>query len=165
MDLLAKLYGFDLEERLTAALERVRGHGIQIKRAAIVDKDEIVRFVAEEFTDEDVWVHECEYALLHDPISCYIATYDKNIIGFACYDATAKGFFGPTGVRRDFRGKGAGAALLLKCLAAMKEQGYGYAVIGWVSDADKFYRIVADAIEIPDSPPEKSVYQNMISFG
>ena len=41
-----------------------------------------------------------------------------------------RGFFGPTGVDPAYRGKGIGKALLLKCLEAMRNEGYGYAVIG-----------------------------------
>jgi hypothetical protein len=38
------------------------------------------------------------------PISCFIAVYEKSIAGFACYDATCKDFFGPTGVKKEFKG-------------------------------------------------------------
>ena len=54
----------------------------------------------------------------------------KEIVGFACYDATCMNFFGPTGVKESERGKGVGKALLLAALHAMKEQGYAYAIIG-----------------------------------
>ena len=30
--------------------------------------------------------------------SCYIATREKKILGFACYDVTARGFLGPMAV-------------------------------------------------------------------
>ena len=59
---------------------------------------------------------------------------------FACFDSSAKGFFGPIGVLSEYRGKRVGQSLLLKTLYAMKEYGYGYAIIGWVSDAELFYR-------------------------
>ena len=32
---------------------------------------------------------------------CFIATENGKLIGFACYDATAKGFFGPIGIDPD----------------------------------------------------------------
>ena len=83
----------------------------------------------------------------------FLAVKDKEIIGFACYDCTAKGFFGPTGVTEEFRGRGVGTALLYACMAAMKEEGYAYAVIGWVSDAQAFYEKTVQAIPIPDSHP------------
>ena len=44
----------------------------------------------------------------------------------------------------------------------MKEYGYGYAVIGWVGDAEMFYRKTVDAEFIKGGNPENSVYSNMI---
>ena len=41
------------------------------------------------------WVSEAKVAFGRQPISCYIATREKKILGFACYDVTARGFFGP----------------------------------------------------------------------
>lgn len=93
---------------------------------------------------------------------CFIAVEDKKVIGFACYDSSAKGFFGPIGVHPDYRGKNVGQSLLLKTLYAMKEYGYGYAVIGWVGDAEMFYRKTVDAEFIKGGNPENSVYSNMI---
>ncbi|MDR1706074.1 MAG: GNAT family N-acetyltransferase [Clostridiales bacterium] len=161
-DLLVKLYDLDL----TAPESALRGQGIYVKKACIVDKPLILDFVSRNFGGtENHWISECEYALFNNPTSCYIAVNNREIIGFACYDATAKGFFGPTGVRRDQRGKGIGKALLLKSLASMKEYGYAYAVIGWIAeDARDFYINQTGAVEIPDSPPEKSIYRNMAMF-
>ena len=58
------------------------------------------------------------------------------------------------------RGQGIGEALLIESLTAMREAGYGYAVIGGVGPA-KFYERVAGAIEIPESTP--GVYAGMLS--
>ncbi len=49
-------------------------------------------------------------------------------------------------------GRGVGAALTLAVLAAMREDGYAYAIIGGAGPAD-FYARVAGAIEIPGSTP------------
>jgi len=95
-DMLVKLYDLDFKYN-----DKLAEEGIAIKRACIVDKDAIMGFVKENFRDEPVWVHECEYALFNNPTSCYIAVQNKTVIGFSCYDATAKGFFGPMGVSED----------------------------------------------------------------
>lgn len=162
-DLLVKLYGFDLAQRAYDAEKSLIAKGIEIKRASIIDKTEILEFVAREFPNESAWQNECEYALFNNPTSCHIAVQNRKVIGFACYDATAKGFFGPTGVAAGQQGNGIGAALLLKSLNSMKEAGYAYAIIGWVAEVKGFYEKVADAIEIPDSPPKNSAYRNLIS--
>ena len=47
----------------------------------------------------------------------------------------------------------------------MREQGYGYAIIGWTAkDAIPFYQKEAGAVLIENSEPENSIYSNMIEF-
>ena len=96
---------------------------------------------------------ECETCFAHTPVSMYIAVRGKEIIGYACYDAIAPDFFGPTRVSRAEQGKGVGKALLFNCLQAMKEKGYAYAIIGSVTGAKTFYKKTVNAIEIPESHP------------
>ena len=84
---------------------------------------------------------------------------DEKPVGFACYDATMRDFFGPTAVSEEFRCCGIGAALLLKCLWAMREEGYAYAIIGGVGPA-KFYEKVCGARLIENSTP--GVYKDYL---
>ena len=133
---------------------------IRIKRAFIGDKEEILAFVEAHFRKN--WVYEVEHALMEPVSKCFIATENGRLLGFACFDSSAKGFFGPIGVLPDRRGDGIGQALLIRALTAMKEYGYGYAIIGWVSDAEMFYRKTVGAEFIKDGNPENSVYSNLI---
>ena len=57
------------------------------------------------------------------------------------------------------RGRGIGKGLLLASLEAMRQEGYGYAVIGGVGPKD-FYAKVAGAVEIPDSTP--GIYRDLL---
>ena len=100
--------------------------------------------------------------LLQPPGQCFIATEHGKILGFACYDSSAKGFFGPIGVLEEERGRQIGTRLLLKTLDAMKAAGYWYAIIGWVDDAAPFYQKTVNARFIEDASPENSVYSNMV---
>lgn len=84
------------------------------------------------------------------------ATEEGKLIGFACYDSSSKGFFGPIGVLEERRKENIGQALLIRTLNAMKE--YGYAIIGWVSDAEQFYRKTVGAEFIKGGNPENSIY-------
>ena len=154
-DYLVKLYDLPSSEEITRKMKK---EGVTIHRAMGLDRTRILDFIRENFYD--AWVDETTVALSQQPLTCFIAVKDKKVVGFACYDATAKGFFGPTGVQESMRGKGVGTALLYRTLEAMREAGYGYAVIGWVTDAVEFYLKALDAIEIPDSFP--GVYKNMI---
>lgn len=134
--------------------------GVKLKRAFPADKSRILEFVGKHFSQN--WVNETAYALTQNPPACFIATRDGEMIGFACYDASAKGFFGPTGLSESERGRGTGRALLMRTLLAMRESGYGYAIIGWVGDAAKFYEKCAGARYIEGGEPEHSVYSRFI---
>lgn len=134
--------------------------GVKLKRAFPADKSRILEFVGKHFSQN--WVNETEYALTQNPPACFIATRDGEMIGFACYDASAKGFFGPTGLSESEWGRGTGRALLMRTLSAMLEAGYGYAIIGWVGDAAKFYEKCAGARYIEGGEPEHSVYSRFI---
>jgi len=156
-DMLVRLY--DMPEDFDDS--PLKKDGVAIKRALVLDRDTILDYVRSNFNDS--WVCECEYALFNDPISCYIAVKDKTIIGFACYDTTAKGVFGPMGVTEAFRGKGIGEALLRSCLNSMREKGYAYTVIAWVTDAIPFYKKTVNAEVIEGSSVMNSIYKNLIS--
>jgi GNAT superfamily N-acetyltransferase len=133
---------------------------VQIKNAHPAEKNLVLDFIMKNF-DSPGWACECERAFAHEPVSCFIAVKSGEIIGFSCWDATAKGFFGPMGVTPEYRKCGAGRALLKRALFAMKEYGYAYAIIGWAAEeAIPFYQKCVHAEIIPDSPPEKSIYRN-----
>lgn len=123
------------------------------------EHDLITAWVAKTFSPG--WGSEVRVALSNRPVSLFIATRGdpSELIGFCCYDATARGFVGPIGVAESARGTGVGAALLRACLADMRAVGYGYAVAGAVG-APEFFRRVAGAVEIPDSSP--GIYCGML---
>jgi GNAT superfamily N-acetyltransferase len=155
-DMLVKLYNLPNE---IPNIEKLKEAGIEIKRALPVDKHIIVSYVKNTFSEG--WASECDVSLSNMPVTCFVAVKDKNIIGFACYNATCLDFFGPAGVTEGFRNKGIGKVLLFKCLLSMREEGYAYAIIGWVEDAIEFYKKTVNAIVIEDSFP--GVYQRMIN--
>jgi GNAT superfamily N-acetyltransferase len=142
-DLLFKLY--DLKPRPISLPE-----GVVVRRAFAAEKLLVEQWVARHFGIR--WASECEIAFMRQPVSCFIATNGFEILGFATYDATARGFFGPTGVMEDARHKGIGRALLFATLADMAGQGYAYGIIGATTSLD-FYRKEVGATEIADSTP------------
>jgi predicted GNAT family acetyltransferase len=153
-DMLVKLYDFTVD---LTVFEKLRTEGIEIKRALAPDKRLVADWVCHNFGE--CWASECEVAFANHPVSCYVAVKSGEIIGFACYEATARDYFGPTGVAEAFRGKGAGAALLYSCLNSLKELGYAYAIIGSAGPVD-YYRKTVGAIIIEDSEP--GIYKNLI---
>jgi GNAT superfamily N-acetyltransferase len=147
IDMLVRLYALP---ESAALYESVTAHGITLRRARAFEKHTVAAFTKAHFSEK--WVSEVEVAMTRQPIACFIATRDKQIIGFACYDTTQRGFFGPTGVSEAARGLGLGKALLLKSLEALREIGYAYAIIGGVGPIE-FYAKNCGAIVIPDSDP------------
>ncbi len=155
-DMLVPLY----KDRPIPNKEKCIKNNIQIQRALAIDKQEICSFVNTHFHEIcPGWVDECASSLYRHPPSCFLAIKEKKIIGFACYDGTAKGMVGPIGVVEQERKQGIASLLLHTCFEAMKMEGYAYAIIGWVSSTD-FYKKVCNAIEIPDSFP--GIYERMI---
>lgn len=108
------------------------------------------------------WASEARAALGNRPISLFIALQGERPVGFACYDATARGLVGPIGVDAALRHAGVGAALLRAVLADMRAVGYGYAVAGAVGPRD-FFRRVAGAVEIAGSAP--GLYAGLLKEG
>lgn len=156
-DMLVNLLQLPSCDTLIADLER---DGIRIHRALAPDKFRVVEWVAEHSTLSAAG--ECDVCFARSPITCYVAVRDKNILGYACYDATAPNFFGPTKVLESEQGKGIGKALLLKSLYSMREAGYVYAIIGGVGPAS-FYEKCVGATLIPDSTP--GIYRDHLGRG
>jgi predicted N-acetyltransferase YhbS len=149
-DMLVRLY--DLPDAVPC-FERAAATGCVVRRAEPWERESVRRFVAEHF--QPLWAVEADRAYNHTPVTAFVATRGAEIVGFAAYECTRRGFFGPTGVREDLRGAGLGAALLFRCLESMREMGYAYAVIGGVGPA-AFYEKVCGALVIPGS--EVGVY-------
>ena len=155
-DMLARLY--DLPDS-RPYLERAAGAGFNLRRAEPWDREHLRGFVTGCLGE--LWAVEADRAFNHSPISAHVAVRRTEIVGFAVYECTRRGFFGPTGVREDQRGNGLGAALLFHCLESMREMGYAYAVIGGVGPAG-FYEKVCGAFIIPGS--EVGVYGSLFEL-
>ncbi len=140
---------YDLPQR-TPFVDVMREAGISIRRARAFERHQVVPWVSERFWPG--WASEVEVSFARLPISCFVAVKEGKLLGFACYETTARGFFGPTGVDEAARGQGVGTALLMTTLRAMHVEGYAYAIIGGVGPKE-FYAVTVGAVEIPDSSP------------
>jgi GNAT superfamily N-acetyltransferase len=158
-DLLVKL--FDLSNDWSFQSDR-EGLGTLIRKPLGPERQLLIDWVRAAFGDG--WASEMETALGNRPQTVFVAIKNEAPIGFACYDATALGFFGPIGIIEEHRREGTGKALLMACLLDMRLKGYGYAVIGWAEPAD-FYRATVGALEIPDGGSARpSVYKTMLRY-
>jgi hypothetical protein len=162
-DLLVKLYELPA---LSPVLDELKQKNIVIRRPIGPENYAVIGWIREHFGS--IWAGEAENAFFRPTKSIFIAvreTIDENgrvsskMLGFGCYDATVKGFFGPTGVAVEERGQGIGRALLLACLHGMYDEGYGYGIIGSAGPVD-FYKKTVGAIVIEGSSP--GVYRGML---
>lgn len=153
-DMLVNLLKLPPLEALPGGLE---AEGYRIHRALGPDKVRVLDWVSTH--SSSAAAGECDICFSRTPVSCYIVRRKTDILGYACYNAIAPDFFGPTRVLDSEQGKGLGKALLLRCLHALREEGYVYGIIGGVGPAE-FYQKCVGAILIPDSTP--GIYENFL---
>lgn len=121
--------------------ETARTNNLECDLAGVPESDvrrdrrpRVLEFIERNFGA--IWRFEADKgaALLH-------VEHDGAVAGFATHEANNRGlgFFGPTGVARELRGRGYGRELLLGSLADLRRLGYHRAVIPW-TDALEFYR-------------------------
>ena len=146
-DMLVRLY--DLPDA-APYYRRAAEAGVAVRRAEPWDRFALRSFVEAKFPGP--WAAEADLAFSGHPITGFVAVLQGSIVGFGVFECSRRGYFGPTGVREDLRGRGIGAALLFRCLEAMGHMGYAYAVIGGVGP-QSFYEKVCGAFVIPGSDP------------
>jgi len=147
MDMLVRLY--DLPP-VAPVLEKLAGEGIRIMRAFAPNREHIIAWVRKH--SSEYAAGEAGVAMSSPRPTLFIASRGNDILGYACYNATAPDFFGPTKVLEEEQGKGIGKALLLACMHALREEGYGYAIIGSVGPVE-FYEKCVGAVRIENSTP------------
>lgn len=103
------------------------------------EADRVLAFVEQQFGR--IWRFEAAKAFDTDVPQIFVTEDGDAITGFAAHDVNNRGlgFFGPTGVVAELRGRGLGCALLRASLADLRRLGYAQAVIPW-TDALAFYR-------------------------
>ncbi|HET6384644.1 MAG TPA: GNAT family N-acetyltransferase [Armatimonadota bacterium] len=154
-DMLVPLYKLPSSHDLIADLKE---KGIVIRRANPWEITPTREFISRVFPGG--WADEASVGFARCPVSTLIAIKEGRIIGFGSYDCTRRGIFGPTGVEDSHRKQGIGAALLLRCLEAMLEMGYAYAVIGGAGPT-RFYEKACGATVIPGSVP--GIYTDLLA--
>lgn len=122
--------------------------GYELAPAKAWDREVIVDWVREHFGP--LWSSEVANGLGHHPSRVLIARRGTEILGFACFDVTFPGFFGPTGVAESARGLGLGKALLIDALHRLQALGYVYAFIGDPGPVE-FYQRAVGAVPLPES--------------
>ena len=138
-------------------LESPHDTAVNIRRAQPFELTPVREFIEKNFSV--AWADEISVAFAKQPISVFIATRAKRVIGFAGYECTRKAFFGPIGVDEAERGYGIGKALLIASLWGLRELGYVYGIIGAAGPLE-FYQETVGAIAIPNSEP--GIYTDLL---
>ena len=146
VDMLVRLYALQEGAPLR---HRLAEQGVTVRMCRPFEMHATEEWIARTFSTR--WVSEFQVSMAHQPCGCVIATQNRKVVGFACYDATARGFIGPMGVDPELRMGGVGKALLVTALEQMRALGYAYAVIGGTGPQEFYARTVgATAIEGSD---------------
>lgn len=152
--MLVRLYALPEGAPLRAKLEE---QGVLVRSCRPYEMHAVQEWIARTFSTR--WVSEFTVAMSHQPAGCIIATQNREVVGFACFDATARGFIGPMGVDPALRMGGVGKALLVTALEQMRALGYAYAVIGGTGPQE-FYARTVGATVIEGSDP--GVYADIL---
>ena len=128
-----------------------------VRRGQPFEISVVRRFVGENFSAN--WADEISVGFARQPVSVFVATKERELIGFAAYECTRRGFFGPMGVVESAKNSGVGKALLLAALEGLREMGYVYAIVGAAGPV-RFYQKTVGAIVIPDSEP--GIYTDLL---
>ncbi|MGZ5437109.1 MAG: GNAT family N-acetyltransferase [Pyrinomonadaceae bacterium] len=142
---------------LQRLLDEMTAADVNLRRAQPFELTPVRQFIEQTFSV--AWADEVSVGFAHKPVTVYIATRDRRVIGFAGYECTRKAFFGPTGVAESERGRGVGKALLIAALWGLRELGYVYGVIGG-SGPIEFYKEAVGAVVILDSDP--GIYEDLL---
>jgi len=136
-DLLVKLYDLPSER---PSLPK----GVTMRPVMAAEVSMVRDWIEENFSLG--WADEFLKGAYAKTTSSIIAIEDRKVIGFVCYDVSAIGMFGPTGVDKSARGRGLGAALLFAALDAMVAKGHVYATIGWAGPVEFYEKLVGATV-------------------
>jgi ribosomal protein S18 acetylase RimI-like enzyme len=148
IDMLVPLLALPPAESLR---KRLRDEGILVRRAKVWEAGLLREFIAGGFLPS--WAEEAAVAFANKPVSAFLAFEGISVIGFAAYECTYRGVFGPIGVDEAYRRRGIATALLLECLASMREMGYIYAIIGQAGPRE-FFEKACGAMAVPEDWPQ-----------
>lgn len=142
-DLLVPLYSLPEKFNLT---------GFTLRRPMAHEGGTVRNWIEVHFSKG--WASEVLPAICRTPSTMIIAFEESTgkLAGFCVWDCTALGFLGPVGVAEEYRGTGVGRSVTLEVLHCMREQGYGYGIVGGAGPVD-FFQSVCGATVILKSTP------------
>ena len=94
--------------------------------------------VARRFSDS--WASEVDIALRMDRASVWYLGARTDLLGFAVNSLWARNAFGPMGVAESQRGRGLGAALLVRALRDLRVRGVERCVVAWIGPKEFYDR-------------------------
>src|SRR5678816_175231 len=89
-DLLVNLLKLPSFDPLSFEVNHVN---VMVRRAQPFEITQVLEFIESEFSVG--WADEISVGFANKPVSVYIAIADYQVVGFAGYECTRRGFFGP----------------------------------------------------------------------
>ena len=152
-DMLVKLYRLRYDYGF---IEKLEAEDIRIGKPENDQVQPLLQWIGNNFCQEAA--EQASLAFSSFPACGFVASQIStgDPLGYACYDATGLGFFGPIGILPGYRDRGISRALVLSCLFDMKMRGYGYAIIGNVGPT-RFYEDIIKEVAVPDNNPHNAL--------
>lgn len=129
--------------RYDGLIDELAQSGITFHRPDHEQEEEVTEWVRSAFGDG--WAYETMLGFRNELVSVWIARADGAPCGFAASNATARDYFGPTGVAPDFRRCGIGRVLVVKCLEDMQRDGRAIAWIPTGLGRLRYYHLAGGA--------------------
>jgi len=132
VDYEVDLLGFRIPNRVKELLKRNQERGIVFRRGKRGEEKKVTEWILEHFGP--FWKYEAMMAYTKgERPTIWLALRGEEVIGFSCYSALHKDWFGPIGVDKKARGLGIGTILLFKSLEDMRSAGRRIIRIPWTS--------------------------------
>lgn len=131
VDYLINLLAFNIPRRILRLEESLKREKVVFRKAELSEKGFIENWVKRNFGG--FWAYEAGEGLKGGASKVWIAEEGGEVLGFSVYGALEPNWFGPIGVLEKARRRGIGSILLFKCLASIRGEGFGEAVIPWTS--------------------------------
>jgi len=131
--------------------ERLLERGILVRRAKVWEASLLRDFIVANLFPP--WAEEAAVAFSNKPVSAFVAFEGIKTVGFATYECTYRGVFGPIGVDAAYRERDIATVLLHECLSSMREMGYIYAIIGQAGPR-RFFEKACGALAVPEDWPK-----------
>lgn len=119
--------------------------GLDVRRVAGQDAEDVVRAVRETWTDDD-WGDDLAAALTVPGAGLLVARQEGEIVAFIAHGVTGPDVYGPVGVWPQARGRDVGLQLIRRLIVEMTALGHETGELAWVGPVNYFSKHIGATI-------------------